>query len=263
MTIMQRAFCPPEKTQISVSFQECKNQKGEKTMKHNILKHEKLTPWFFLMLIVFSLSLVMAFNAVPRTWAAENIMEVYQQEGTKVFGQNTTLDIFNDPKYDEQRLIAPFSKGTYIFGVRNNSKSNPLPYILDIKAENPDDVPIIINVFKNGTEIFGNGGMLPLSELNLPETLLSGNSTDVFTINWMWETDNDIADTELGNDGTQFYTLLINAEGVLAESSVPDTGVDTHIFEWLAVMFASLTILFVLLLFKRKKRKDEEFKAST
>ena len=189
----------------------------------NAIKYRKLPDisWLFFALIVFMLSSVIGFRAVPLSWAAETTMEVYQQKDGKIFGIESSLDIFDNPKFGGEKLIAPFSKGSYEFAVYNSTNSSPLPYTLDIEAKNPGNVPIAISLEKNGTYVFGGADiseMQYLTVLNMPETLLSGKMTDLYTVHWEWKTESDEIDTAIGQDGTQLYTLIITANGTIEES---------------------------------------------
>jgi len=227
------------------------------------LKHGGLAaiPWLFLALLAVIISAVVALTVIPRTLAAQVTMEVYQQADGKVFGKETQLDIFQDPKLKGQKLVHPFSEGSYTFAVHNSSNSAALPYSLEITGANPEDIPLVFDLKKNGEYIHGGEGfenMVPFSELNFPELLLEGKRTDLYTIHWKWKTTSDEIDTAIGNIGTQTYTLLIQATGSIAETRVtgPNTGDNTQIFVWFALALVSAVLILLLLFFK--KRKDDK-----
>ena len=218
------------------------------------------TPWLFLALIVFVLTAVIGSSALPRTLAAEDVMVVYQQKDGKIFGLTTSLDIFDDPKLGGQKLVHPFTKGTYTFAVFNNSGSALLPYALDIIAENPDNIPLVFSVQKNGVYVFGGAdkaSMLPITEINFPEISLGGKKTDTYTLKWEWKTESDAQDTAIGNIGTQLYTLTIRATGTISEGEGPGTGDAYHRLLWVMLILVCVLLLF-LLLYKRRKDEDEE-----
>ena len=186
-----------------------------------IRKNKFNIAWLPLVLIVFFTVAAISLTAVPRSWAAQTTMEVYQQKDGKVFGLQTSLDIFDNPKLNDQKLLAPSCEGSYVFAVRNSADSEPLPYSLLISAKNPDLIPLVFSLEKNGSYIFGADGIsnqLPLGELQLPEVLLGGKSTDFYTLKWSWRTESDALDTAIGKDGTQLYYLTITACGTLDES---------------------------------------------
>jgi len=240
------------------------------------IKNKRLPgiPWLFLTLMAVLLSASVCFAFIPRTWAAQVTMEVYQQQGHKAFGQETKLDIFNNPKNGGQKIIAPNSHGSYSFAVHNNSNSGSLPYSLTLEAVNPDNIPIFVSLEKNGKEI--SSGKL-LTELRIPDKPLSGNKTDMYTLNWRWITETDEVDTNIGNDGTQTYQLNIKATGSLNETDAnsdnnggkkgisPLTGYLSNPYIWIVLMIvSSLTILLSLwFLIFSKRRKDQDEKNQT
>ena len=235
-------------------------------MKYNVsnsnYKKASAIPWLFLTIIAFILSAVILFSLIPPSLAAQTTMEVYQQEGQKSFGQETSLDIFNDPKLSGKKLVHPFTKGSYTFGVHNNSNSDLLPYALNISSTNPEEIPLVFSLKKNGEYIYGGNGkanMIPLSEINFSETMLDGNKTDLYTINWEWETDNDTIDTAIGRNGTQLYTLVITATGTMPEirSLSPKTGYNSNMPLLFAIAVISSLVLLFMLFYKRRKDEDE------
>ena len=192
-----------------------------KTQHIKFKKYSYRISWFFIAVIVVLFVGANALRAIPKSWAAEVTMEVYQQKDGKIFGTETILDIFNNPKLGGKKLVAPFTKGSYTFAVHNNSNSKALPYTLNIKSENPNNIPLVFNIEKNGNFIFGGAGLSNMSlfnELDLPESFLDGNMVDLYTLNWEWKTESDEIDTAIGNDGTQLYKLIITARGSIEET---------------------------------------------
>ena len=219
-------------------------------------------PWLFLALLMVMVSVVIGSIAIPRSLAAQVTMEVYQQEGNKIFGQSTSLDIFDNPKLGGKKLVAPFTMGSYTFGVCNTAASNLLPYSLDVLADNPEDIPIVVSLQKNGVYVFGGANeadMLPFSSMHFPEINLGGKKTDLYTVRWMWKTDTDEKDTAIGNIGTQLYKMTITATGTIDETS-PISGDNTNRPLWIALTVVGL-LLFILLLFKRRKPEEEDVQA--
>ena len=203
-------------------------------MTHNrqnlkIKKHLNIS-WFFLTVIVLLFVAANALRVIPKSWAAEVTMEVYQQKDGKIFGTNTTLDIFNNPKLGSKELIAPFTTGSYSFAVHNNSNSRSLPYSLSITADNPHNVPLVFSIEKNGQFVYGGNGlsnMQLLTAFEIPESFLAGNRVDMYTLKWEWKTASDAIDTAIGNDGTQLYKLFINVTGTIEEVDPNDPPIVT------------------------------------
>jgi len=206
--------------------------------------------------------MVIVLAIIPHSLAALTTMEVYQQEGRKAFGQETSLDIWGDPTLGGQKLVHPFTKGSYTFAVHNNSNSDPLPYSLAILSTNPDDIPLVFSILKNGEYIYGGEGksnMIYFTEINFTETTLGGNKTNLYTVKWEWKTDSDEADTIIGNNGTQIYKLTVTATGTIPEVNdlPPKTGDGFNMIIWFIIMNSSMLILFILLFYKRKEDEDE------
>ena len=234
-------------------------------------------PWLFLALMIFVTSAVILFSILPRTLAAQTTMEVYQQEGGKTFGREVSLDVFNDPKLGGQKLLQPFTKGSYTFAVYNNSNSTPLPYSVKFTAINPDGIPIVFSIRKNGDYIYGGAktaDMIPISENNFSKFFLGGKKTDMYTLNWEWKTESDAIDTAIGEKGVQTYKLIIAATGTIFEegdeefldgelpgSDITDTGDNFNSLIWIILLIISVLMIVVLvwwIIYKRRKDKDED-----
>ena|GEM_PF-2995148 len=184
--------------------------------------------WLALVLITFSLVTAIGLRAIPWSWAAQNTMMVYQQKDGKIFGNATTLEIFDNPKLGGQKLVAPFTKGSYEFAVHNSADNERLPYSLSIAADNPENIPLVFNVTKNGKYIFGGeslSDMRLLTELKFPELLLEARRSDIYMLQWEWKTESDELDTAIGNNGTQRYNLTITAIGTVEEVKTGGGGI--------------------------------------
>lgn len=205
----------------------------------------------FALLIVLLLSFAAVASVIPKTLAAQVTMDVYQQKGKKAFGNKTSLDIFNDPKFNGQKLIAPYTAGSYTFAVFNNSASQPLPYSIALEGQNQDNIPLVFSLQKNGAYIYGGkNDMLPLSQYKLKDAELKGRKTDLYTLKWKWKTTNDRMDTQLGNRENLKYSLLLTAVGTI--NNVIVTGDAFNIHLWIIILCVSAVLLIVLY---RKKVK--------
>jgi len=206
---------------------------------------------------------VILFAAIPRSLAAQVTMEIYQQEGRKAFGRETDLDVFNDAKLGGKKLVHPFTKGSYTFAVYNNSNSNLLPYSLKISGVNPDEIPLVFSLRKNGEYVYGGEritNMLPLSEIKLSEINLGGKKTDMYIINWEWKTERDDIDTAIGRNGSQTYKLVLMATGTIPEINniPPITGDNFNMLLWFVIMFVSILVIVSILVFYKRGDEDED-----
>jgi len=243
------------------------------------------------LLFVILISTVAAVWAVPRTLAAKVNMEVYQQADGKVFGRETSLDIFKNGRFDDEKLVAPYSTGSYTFAVLNTAASSPLPYTLKFFSDNPEEIPLIFSLQKNGEYIYGgaeDNSMLTLTELNFTDNQLGGSQTDLYTLHWRWKTYSDEEDTALGNLANErdlIYKLTVTATGTISDEILPDddknqkdndndgngtngvirtlrklwpkTGDVTSIMLWVVLTGIALTLIIWFWFFRRRK-KDED-----
>jgi len=192
-------------------------------------------------------------------------MEVYQQEGRKAFGRKTDIDVFNDAKLSQKKLVHPLTNGSYTFAVYNNSNSNSLPYSLEISGVNPDEIPLVFSLRKNGDYVYGGErttNMLPLSDIKFSEIDLGGKKTDTYIINWEWKTERDDIDTAIGRDGSQTYKLVLTATGTVPETDniPPITSDSFSMLFWLVIMSASILALVSILIFYKRGDDDEDNK---
>lgn len=203
-------------------------------------------------------------NAKPTSSKLEPAdMRVYQQSGFKVFGQEveTNLDIFSISDFNNEKLVYPNSEGVYTFLVKNNSYGNNLPYSLKIQAENPHNIPIMISLEKNGKSIYD---MKFLTKADFNDNLLAEQEKDTYTLRWMWDDKDNNMDTILGNNKSKFYTMTISAVGTMDETKAipplipniltPTTG-DVASLSIIMIIGASI---FLILLFKRRKKENDE-----
>lgn len=236
------------------------------------------------LLFVVIISTVAAVWALPQTLAAKVNMEVYQQSDGKVFGRETSLDIFKNGRFDGEKLVAPYSEGSYTFAVLNTSASQPLPYTLKLAADNPEEIPLVFSLQKNGEYLYGGAdenSMISLTEINFADLQLGGNQTDLYTLHWRWKTYSDEEDTALGelaNEHDLIYKLTVMATGTISDDTLPDddrkrpdnggivqklrnlgpkTGDDTSIVLWVILTGIALVLIIWFWFFKRRKKVED------
>lgn len=230
------------------------------------------------------ISIGILLSSLPISLAAQVTMDVYQQSDGKAFGTTTSLDIFDETAADGDKIIHPYSSGSYTFNVYNNSDSDPLPYYLKITEENPENVPIRISLKKNGEYIYGGADesdMCTVMGFEMDEILLEGRVTDTYTLEWTWVTYTDKADTALGlraaNGEELTYTIKISATGSLYVKDIDNdgdtggtetgaargggtakTGDDMNLLLWIAVLAVAAVVIIILLLYRRRRKEDED-----
>ena len=119
---------------------------------------------------------------------------------------NTKLNIFGGLNSNENgnKIIAPMSKGTYRFSVKNKSNYD---MIYNIKFEDAMDKRInmkyrlkIDNIYIKGND----NKYVTLNELNLENIIVPRDSVNVYTLEWYWEND-DENDTKIGTSKEDVY----------------------------------------------------------
>lgn len=140
----------------------------------------------------------------------EKVKTIRVSDKKQEIDENTSLDIFSNIKFDNKKIIAPGSFGSYDFMVKNTGSSK-LSYNIEFKdiMDNPVNMKYrlkIDNVYIKGNE----NEYVTINELNTKNIKVMENSNNVFTLEWLWEHDNN-NDTYTGSmKDTQYYTLNIN-----------------------------------------------------
>lgn len=237
---------------------------GDKKIGYKRINSFNVVLSVLLIFLISVISVIVLFCVIPPTLAAEVTMEVYQQADGKAFGQSTSLDIFNNEDLGGQKIIHPFTRGTYTFAVYNNAASGLLPYTLLIESVNSDNVPMVYSLQKNGVYVLGgstDAEMLPISTYQLSQELLSGNRTDLYTLDWRWDTDTDPTDTTFGlragAGDDSYYTLKITAIGTIDEDSLPQTGDSMNMIYWVILLGAAMLVMIILFICHRAKQNKE------
>ena len=121
-------------------------------------------------------------------------------------GKNTRLNIFNNQKFNGEKIIAPHSKGSYKFYIKNNSNDN---IVYNIKFS--DDMKKFVNMkYKlkmDNIYIRGNeDNYVTIDGLDVNNVNVMKDSVNIFTLEWYWE-DSDKLDTEVGISDEEYYTI--------------------------------------------------------
>ncbi len=139
----------------------------------------------------------------------EKIKSIKVSDNKQEIDKNTPLDIFSNVKFDNKKIIAPGSYGSYDFMIKNTGLSK-LSYDIEFKdiMDNPVNMKYrlkIDNVYIKGNE----KEYVTLDELNTKNIKVMENSNNVFTLEWLWEHD-DYNDTYTGSlKDNQYYTLNV------------------------------------------------------
>lgn len=130
-------------------------------------------------------------------------------ENTK-WDKNAHLNIFNNAKFNGEKIIAPHSMGMYKFYVKNEVDSD-ITYNIRILDEMSNFVNMKYKLKLNNVYIFGDKDTyVTLDKLNLDDIVLMKDSTTLYTLEWYWE-DDDEKDTYIGSlDSDEYYYLNLN-----------------------------------------------------
>lgn len=126
--------------------------------------------------------------------------------------KNTELNIFENAKFDGEKIIAPKSKEEYIFCIKNIADKN-ITYDIDFKDQM--NLPVnmkyklkIDNIYIRGNE----DTYIDIDNLNVQDIIVLKDSINVFTLEWYWE-DDDQNDTIVGSQKeNQYYTLNLKIQ---------------------------------------------------
>lgn len=213
----------------------------------------------------------------------------YKDETQRFWETETEIDIFKT-EYDltvisdnGEKVIAPGTKNTYDFYVRNNGDVS-INYKLSTSAYfTPSNIEIPVNVTfvkDDDTYLLGSDvedvGVLNLEGYSEENSLASGAVTK-YSINWIWEfEEDDVYDTNLGNlavDDDISLTIKINTyaesdlesyegtviPGYYKPGKRPYTGDSSHIEIYVTAFVLGLVGLIIMIVpFKKRDEEDED-----
>lgn len=148
-----------------------------------------------------------ASNSINNNASSEDVISgiiVYDEENK--YSENTPLNIFTQTTYYVLKdKIAPESKNSYQFVIRNNNNFN-IKYNLEMIEDNKYNINMKYRLKLNGKYVAGNDKEYVTAEELKQYTIgLSSKTYDVYTLDWKWiESDND---TEIGKDINAKYKL--------------------------------------------------------
>ena len=117
------------------------------------------------------------------------------------------LNLFSNPFYEGENIIAPLSTNAYQFVIRN-STNYQVKYNINFVENNKDNINMKYRLKKNGEYIAGNEKeWVTYEQLNIKSRNLNVNESDTYYLEWKWfESEND---TEVGIDIEAMYSLNI------------------------------------------------------
>ena len=144
------------------------------------------------------------FSEVDKISLTDTNMQIDKEARLDIFGRK---DATKEQIIDGYRVIAPGSSGTYKFSIKNTTESN---MVYDIKFEDMMTSYVnmkyrlkIDNIYIKGSDT----EYVDLSDLNVSNIIVPKNSTNIYTLEWCWVSDNE-KDMEIANKkDRQYYTI--------------------------------------------------------
>lgn len=125
--------------------------------------------------------------------------------------KDTKLNIFNNEKFEGEKIIAPHSQGTYKFYIKNKSNRD-INYNIKFSDEMKKFVNMKYRLKIDNIYIRGNEeGYTTIENLDVNNITVPKDSINVFTLEWYWE-DNDELDTKVGTSDERYYTINLKIE---------------------------------------------------
>ncbi len=193
----------------------------EKELNKNKRKNKILIIIIILLIIILLLMCLLGYKIgkigystvnSSGTTSDENIdlIEITDENGAT--WKNNKLQIFKNEKFNGEKIIAPKSKGTYKFYIKNKV-GNDITYNISLLDEMSHFVNMKYKLKLNDVYICGNKDeYVGIDELNVDNIVLTKDSTTLYTLEWYWE-DEDELDTFVGSlEDDQYYTLKLNVQ---------------------------------------------------
>ena len=146
------------------------------------------------------------------TTSNENVDLIKITDENGATWKNNNLQIFKNEKFNGEKIIAPNSKGTYKFYIKNEVENN-ITYNIRLLDEMNHFVNMKYKLKLNDVYICGNKDeYVGIDKLNIDNIVLTKDSTTLYTLEWYWE-DNDELDTYVGSlKEDQYYTLNLDIQ---------------------------------------------------
>lgn len=136
-------------------------------------------------------------------------------EDGKQWNQINNLNIFANPYFDDNNVIAPGIKHRYNFDVQNASNKKII-YFIKFKEENSNQINLKYRLKKNNEYVLGdNDEWIYINNQTTNNYVLDGKSKEGYSLEWYWE-DSD-RDTAVGQDKNVSYKIDIEICSAVVE----------------------------------------------
>lgn len=125
--------------------------------------------------------------------------------------KDTKLNIFNNEKFEGEKIIAPQSQGTYKFYIKNKSNRD-INYNIKFTDEMKKFVNMKYKLKIDNIYIRGNEeSYTTIENLDVNNITVPKDSINMFTLEWYWEDNNEL-DTKVGTSDERYYTINLKIE---------------------------------------------------
>lgn len=172
-----------------------------------------------------NINIVSNVNVVTVVVTAENGNSIYYVVNIKKTSDVSNIDglqwhsvndlnIFSNPIYDGEDIIAPGSSNSYEFVIKN-VVDKKVRYQLKFKEQSKYAINMKYRLKRNGEYLIGNEKKwVSYKELDTTGLVISSNESDNYTLEWKWfDGENDNLIGKLQND----YILSISLSAILEE----------------------------------------------
>ena len=134
-------------------------------------------------------------------------------DGDINFEKETKLNIFNNEKFGNKKIIAPHSYGKYEFNIKNETNKN-IKYSIKFSDEMQRLINMKYKLKIDNIYIKGNENeYVSIENLEIKDISVMQGSLNTYTLEWYWE-DNDALDTLAATTEDNYYKLDL---GIQAE----------------------------------------------
>ena len=136
----------------------------------------------------------------------EKILEISQKDVT--WNKIEDLNIFDNPQFNNEKIVVPMSKGSYEFIIKNNMNER-IQYSIYLSEINKHNVNMKYRLKLNNVYVLGDENTwLDIHETKLENIIVPENSSNIYTLEWYWEEDTN--DTQIGKLVYAEYKCKIN-----------------------------------------------------
>ncbi len=188
----------------------------------NKIERKKYTKIIILILIILMILMFWLGYRIGRIGYKETVAGINnEEENTTVleiiendmYGiKDNQLNIFKNQEFNYRKIIAPRSKGTYKFAIKNKTEND---LIYNISFDDEENKLINMKYKLKFENVYMKGDKekyVPIEEINMNDIIIMKNSIQLYTLEWCWE-DNDKVDTVIGSmSENQYYQLNVKIQ---------------------------------------------------